>query len=166
MKQVCVDNHVLLWGLREVATDGQEEMIPRTKQFLKDCEETSTRILVPSVVLAELLTAIEPKYHALTTNLLEKGFSIAPFDAAAAQAFAKLWQQRKESGLVDRIRAEDGATRQELKADCMIVAIALVRKAEAIYSHDGKLRKFSDGLVPVLEVPRLQEQPGLPFEPR
>ena len=100
MKQICVDNHILLWGLREIATEGQEDMIPRTKRFLKDCEEQTTRILVPSVVLAELLTAIEPKHHALTTNLLEKGFSIAPFDAAAKQALLEAASLSDRSELI------------------------------------------------------------------
>jgi predicted nucleic acid-binding protein len=163
MKQVCVDNHVLLWGLREVATPGQEDMIPRTKRFLAECQEQKVRVLVPSVVLAELLTAIEPRHHALTTNLLEKSFPVLPFDAAASQVFARLWQQRKESGLLERLKNEDGAVRQELKADCMIVATALAQRAEAIYSHDDKLRKFADGVIPVLEVPRMPSQPALPF---
>jgi hypothetical protein len=70
MKIVCVDNHVLLWGLREFASPGQEDMIPRTKQFLADCKEQGVQVLVPSVVLAELLTAIEDRHYALTTNLL------------------------------------------------------------------------------------------------
>lgn len=138
-------------------------MIPRTKRFLTDCHEQNVRVLVPSVVLAELLTAIDAKHHALTTNLLEKSFPVPPFDAAASQVFARLWQQRKESGLLERLKTEDGAVRQELKADCMIVATAMVQRAEAIYSHDEKLRRFADGAIPVLEVPVLPSQPGLPF---
>lgn len=163
MKQVCVDNHVLLWGIREVATAGQEDMIPRTKRFLEDCKHQGIRILVPSIVLAELLTAIDVRHHALTTNLLQQSFPVPAFDAAASQVFAKLWQQRKDNGVLEKLKTELGALRQELKADCMIVATALVQKAEAIYSHDEKLRKFAEGVIPVLEIPRPQEQPRLPF---
>ena len=163
MKIVCVDNHVLLWGLREFASPGQEDMIPRTKQFLASCKEQGVQILVPSVVLAELLTAIEDRHYALTTNLLSASFPVPPFDIAAAHAFAKLWRQRQNDGLIDMLKKEHGATRQELKADCMIVATALVQKAEALYSHDSNLRKFANGALPVLEIPLLSTQPGLPF---
>ncbi len=161
MKLVCVDNHALIWGIREFADEGQEAMVPRTKAFFEWCRLNKTMIMVPSIVIGELLTAIEPKHHPMTVNLLEKGFEIPSYDAKAAALFAKLWREKQESGLVNDIRNELQATRQELKADCMIVATAITRNAEVIYSHDKKLKRFANGNIEVREIPELQYQEAL-----
>lgn len=161
MKSVCVDNHILIWGIKEHAEPGQEEMIPRTKAFFEDCRKNNIRIMIPALVLAELLTAVDPKMHAMIHNLIRSSFQVPPFDSAASAIFAKLWQERKESGTVEKIRNELGATRQELKADCMIVATSIAHKADALYSHDNKLRNFANGSIPVLEIPKKQFQESL-----
>mgnify|MGYP001594595056 CR=1 FL=1 len=33
MSLVCLDNHVLIWGIKEQPTKGQEDMVSRTKAF-------------------------------------------------------------------------------------------------------------------------------------
>lgn len=117
MKNICIDNHILIWGIREYAEPGQEDMIPRTKDFFQEYKKNHVKIMVPSVVLAELLTAVDPKFHAMIHNLIGSSFQIPPFDSAASTVFAKLWQERRDSGKIEQIRKELGATRQELKAD-------------------------------------------------
>jgi predicted nucleic acid-binding protein len=164
MKLVCVDNHALIWGIREHADNGQEPMISRTKAFFEDCRKNKIMIMVPSIVIGELLTAIEPKHYPMIINLLKSSFQIVPYDAQASALFAKLWRAKKESGLVDDIKNELQATRQELKADCMIVATAIVKNASVIYSHDIKLKKFANGNIEVREIPALQYQESLDLE--
>ncbi len=164
MKLVCIDNHALIWGIREVFDEGQEEMVPRTKAFFEWCKSNKTMIMVPSIVVGELLTAIEPKDHLMVINLLENGFDVPPYDAKAAALFAKLWREKKNSGVLLEIREELQATRQELKADCMIVATAITRNAEVIYSHDRKLKRFANGNIEVREIPKLQVQENLLLE--
>lgn len=161
MKQIVIDNHLLVWGMKEESEQGQEEMIPMTKSFFEHCKQKNIEILVPAVVAGELLTAIEPKHHQIVLNLLQSSFVVPPYDAAAAIIFARLWRERKESGQVKRMQTDLQATRQELKADCMIVATALAQKAEAIYSHDVKLKAFANGAIAVHEVPRIQVQHSL-----
>ncbi|MEI8572617.1 type II toxin-antitoxin system VapC family toxin [Methylomonas sp. LW13] len=163
MKTVCVDNHILLWGIREEAGKEQEDMIPRAKAFFDDCQRSKIQIMVPSIVVGELLTAIEPKNHAMVLNLLKSSFLIPSYDAAASTVFAKLWRDNKSSGLTKELQNNHSATRQELKADCMIVAIAIVRKCNAIYSHDEKLKKFANGKIEVLEIPKIAYQEELEF---
>lgn len=156
----CLDNHVLLWGVREVAEPGQEHMILRAKQFFMDAEEQKVRLVIPSVVLGELLSGIEEQHHNLVKNLSLRGFPIPPYDAAAAQAFARLWRQRKADGTTTALR-QSGATKQELKADCMIVATALAQRCTVIYSHDGKLKTFAGSEIEVRELPDLPPQQQL-----
>ncbi|WP_286696012.1 type II toxin-antitoxin system VapC family toxin [Spongiibacter sp. UBA1325] len=165
MKLVCVDTHILIWGIRERAEDGQEVMIHRTKAFIEWCKSNKTTIMVPSIVVGELLTAIEPMHHAMVVNLLESGFDLPSYDAKAAALFARLWREKHESGLVAKLQKEMQATRQELKADCMIVATAITRNAEVLYSHDAKLKKFANGNIAVKEIPELQYQEALKLEP-
>lgn len=164
MKLVCVDNHALIWGIREHADNGQEAMISRTKAFFEDCRKNKIMIMVPSIVVGELLTAIEPKHYPMIINLLKSSFQIEPYDAQASALFAKLWRSKKESGVVDSIKNELQATRQELKADCMIVATAIAKNAEVIYSHDEKLKKFANGNIEVREIPVIQYQESLNVE--
>lgn len=163
MKLVCVDTHILIWGIRESAEGGQEDMIHRTKAFIDWCKTNKTTIMVPSIVVGELLTAIEPNHHAMVVNLLESGFDLPPYDANAAALFARLWREKKNSGLVAKLQTEMQATRQELKADCMIVATAITRNAEVLYSHDSNLKKFANGNIEVREIPELQYQEKLRF---
>lgn len=155
MKIVCIDNHVLIWGIKEYATEGQENMILRAKSFFNECRENETIVMVPSIVVGEFLTSIEPNYHAMTINLLQNAFQIAPYDAQASTIFAKIWREKHTSNLLHTMRNEMQATRAELKADCMIVATAIARKAEKIYSHDVKLKNFAIGKIEVVEIPEI-----------
>ncbi|MCG8053973.1 MAG: PIN domain-containing protein [Candidatus Thiodiazotropha endolucinida] len=164
MKLVCIDSHVLVWGVREHAEEGQEAMIYRTKAFFDWCKSNKTTIMIPAVVVGEVLTAIESNHHPMIINLLETGFDIPPYDAKAAALFARLWREKKDSGLVGEIQNELHATRQELKADCMIVATAIAKNAEVLYSHDAKLKRFANGNIDVREIPVFQIQESIKFE--
>ncbi|MEZ5585272.1 MAG: PIN domain-containing protein [Candidatus Competibacteraceae bacterium] len=154
MTQVCVDTHILIWGIREYADPGQEGMINRAKFFISECEANGTRMAIPAVVLGEFLTAIDPRMHARVYNILQQSFPILPYDAAASIRFAKLWHERQHSGAIEDLINHHGATRKELKADCMIVATSIAHRVDAIYSHDGKLKKFADNEIQVLEMPQ------------
>lgn len=43
------------WGVRRVATPGQEDMIPRAVALFAQCEKNGDLIMVPTIVLGELL---------------------------------------------------------------------------------------------------------------
>lgn len=161
MKKIALDSHIFFWGIREKAEKNQEEMIPRTKSFLKDCYSNGYQLIFPSVVLGEVLTAIDSKDHPMINNLICQSFVIPSYDSSCAQIFAKLWQEKKNSGVVKELMTNHGAKRQELKADCMIVATCIANKVDAIYSHDDNLKKFANGEIPVLHIPNLPAQHNL-----
>jgi predicted nucleic acid-binding protein len=158
---VCFDSHVLIWGISEYATDGQEDMIDRTKRFLKWLDNRKTQILIPSVIIAEFLMSVPPEHHTSITNLLERSFVVAPFDTQAASMYSRIWQEKKGQGIVKQLQ-KGGKTREAIKVDCMLVAIAVVRKASIIYSHDRiGVAKIAEGYIDVEEIPDIPEQQNL-----
>ncbi len=161
MEKVCFDTQIIIWGVKEDATDGQEEMIDRAKRFVQSLTDEGKGILVPAIVIAELLSAIEPADHQFFVNLFARLFEIQPFDTVAAMKFAELWRERRPQ--VQEYALEHGiqATREEMKADCLIVATGIAAGAEAIYSHDSLLREFANGRIPVHEIPIILEQGNL-----
>jgi hypothetical protein len=159
---VCIDTHVLMWGVQEYATDGQEEMIDRTKRFLRWLEGLGTQILIPTPIIAEFLMDVPSKHHATITNLLEANFIVAPFDTQAASYFARMWQEKRDQGVIDEMKAA-GKTREVIKFDAMFVSIAVARKAARIYSQDHNgVAKFAAGYIDVDDIPDIPEQPNLP----
>lgn len=156
MSLICFDNHILIWGIKEQATKGQEDMIPMAKNFI-DSLKDETSVLIPSIVIAEYLMPIPQELHAMVINLFNKNFIIAPFDALAASKFALIWKTNKPTDEADGIIKND-ITKAELKADSMIVAIAVARKAECIYSHDKWIKTFAKGFIDVKDIPFLPKQ--------
>jgi len=151
MSLVCFDNHVLIWGIKEEATEGQEDHISRTKRFIEKLPEDDI-VLIPSVVLAEFLLPIPSNLHATVINLFNRNFKIAPFDALAASKMSLVWQTNNPPDNVKKI-IDSQTTRAELRADAMIVATAIAQNADCIYSHDNWIKTFAKGFIDVKEVP-------------
>ena len=157
MKIICLDNHVLIWGIKEQCSKGQEAMIPLTKRFIESIDN-DTSVLVPAIVVAEFLMPFPSEFHATIINLFNKNFIIAPFDALCASKFSVVWNTNKDKA-EELLKA--GATRGELKADGLIVATAIARKAECIYSYDKWISSIAKGFIDVKEIPFIPEQPQL-----
>jgi hypothetical protein len=151
MNLICFDNHVLIWGIKEQCIEGQEDMIARAKDFI-DNLNNETLVLIPSLVVAEFLMNVPPNLHAMVINLFSKKFVISSFDALCASKYTQIWQAHKSIADAE-ILAKSGKTRAELKADGMIVAIAVANKAQCIYSHDKWVKTFSEGFIDVKEIP-------------
>lgn len=162
MTRISIDTHVLIWGIREFAEVGQEDMIEKTKAFLVQCRKDRVEIIVPAIVLGEFLTDIDPQMHQKITELIRSAFVVVPFDSAASAIFAKLWRDRQSA--LKQIRKETKSTRAALKADSMIVAASIAHQAEVIYSHDDGLRKFAGTKIPVNPIPFVAYQKPLALE--
>jgi predicted nucleic acid-binding protein len=160
---VCLDTQILIWGIQENAKLGQEDMIRRAQYLFRELSQARTKALVPSVVIGEFLLKIPASMHTMVLNLMREGFLTAPYDLQAAACFASLWQERDEGNIIRYLRDELQATRAELRADCMIVATAIVQKASCIYSHDKKLKTFAGNAIQVIKLPREQDQLNLGF---
>jgi predicted nucleic acid-binding protein len=147
---VCLDTQIIIWGVKKQSTPDQSEMILRAEYLLEKLQSNGTKILVPSIVVAEILSGIDERKHNQFTQNMNKFFIVPPFDTQAAQHFAKMWMTNKS--LRNTLSAE-GITRSEMKADCLIVATAIARGCSCIYSHDDQLEKFARGHIDVKELP-------------
>lgn len=156
MKRVCLDNNILIWGVRGVATSGQEEMIQRAQAFFEDLDASDADILIPTVVVAEFLAGVPKQQHLGLLDVLHRRFQVVPFDVRTAAIAAELWRDAAERNphLKDQIRdAFPGIERAKIKADLMILATALARGADVLYTHDGPLKMAAGGRIEVRELP-------------
>lgn len=157
MRLVCLDTQILIWGVQKPARSQRErEMVRHATAFLKGLDQAGVKPFVPAIVVGELLCPVPVAKHAKALDVLSRGFVIGAFDAMAASQFATLWQLRKRDKTLEVLKND--ATREELKADLMILATALSRKVPVLYTHDKPLTKLATGLIIVREVPRSQEQ--------
>jgi predicted nucleic acid-binding protein len=156
MSRVCLDNHILIWGIRGVATSGQEGMIQRALDLLGDLEENDADILIPSVVASEFLAGVAKTQHTELLRVLNLRFQLPPFDVRSAAMAAEIWRDAAElnPNLREQIRENfPGTERAKIKADIQIVATALVHRADILYTHDGVLRSIATGRIDVRELP-------------
>jgi predicted nucleic acid-binding protein len=154
MSLVSLDTNILIWAIKEQASPGQEEMILRSKKLLEDIRKNRQRAMVSTIVVSEFLINVDPGLMPLTIDLIEKTFIVVPFDTQSAMMFARIWQEKNKSKIIEELK-QSGIGRQQLKADCLIVASAVARKATCIYSHDQGLKRFAEGFIPVQPIPTL-----------
>lgn len=136
MNLPCIDNHILIWGVRQKATLGQEPMILRAISFLSKLSEQRTRVMIPAVVAGEFLVGTGAENIQTVHEVLSKSFMIVPYDLAAAACAAKIRRSLK----LDDLKAEFLDLRRcEITIDCQILATAITRNASVLYTHDKKL---------------------------
>jgi predicted nucleic acid-binding protein len=153
---VCIDSHIVVWGVKEQANEEQQDMIPKTKAFLRWLDEQNKRILIPAPVIAEILSPVPPANHPLILNLINKRFIVGTFDALASQQCAKMIYEKDPE--IDKYIKEGKIPKRKWKYDYMIASIAVVNEAECIYSEDPDVHKFWDGYIDVRNIPSIREQ--------
>lgn len=134
---VTLDTNVLIWGLKFGSGNTAPrvaEMQRRAGILLADLEQDRETIVVPNIVVAELLLAIDPKEHGKFIGELQSRFFIPSFDLRAVPVAAALWQAHRKLPKADQI------SRTVLKADAMIIATAKVSGVKIFYSEDRKAR--------------------------
>lgn len=115
---------------------GSGGLNPRIDYLVKQIEDRKDIILIPTPALAELLVKTgqnSPKY--LDTIERSRFFKVAPFDQrAAVECSVRIADALKR-------RKEDAAqeSRDKVKFDQQILAVAVVNRATAIYTNDTGL---------------------------
>lgn len=145
MRIVCLDTHILIWGLQEQAETNQTNKIEVAKKMLDDLQKQNIKMMIPSVVYAEFLMKIPAELHLLTGNLLQKSYLIPPFDTQAASLFAQIWQSKND--IIQDLKSSENNSKNKIKVDCMIIATALARSADCIISDDNGLHTLAEGYI-------------------
>lgn len=150
---VCIDSQIIVWGIKEQATSGQEEMIGKAQSFFRWIDENGHDCIIPSIVVAEVLSPEPPEIRAAYLETLTQGFVVVNFDVRAGMKYAELlygkFQQAKETA------TNLGVDKHTMKADHMIIATALANGANCIYSYDKAMKAFATGHIEVKEFPTM-----------
>lgn len=125
-------------------------MILRAQDLIHTLEKSRSQVIVPSMVLAELLMPVSEADYGKLFSELNRKFMIVPFDAQAAFHFATLWKKHKQR---QPTTDQNKPTRAKMKTDFMIVATAIARKANCIYSADGDVKNFAQDYLEVRKLP-------------
>lgn len=152
MDLVCFDTQIIIWGVKRQATPGQKDKIDKAKYLISICERDGIDIMVPSVVVAEILCALDSSLHNAFSEFMHRRFIVPPFDTQAALHFAEMWRNKKQ------IKDDSRISRAEMKADFMITATAMARGAKCIYSEDVGLKKFAQDYIDIRPLPSIERQ--------
>jgi len=155
---VCIDTHVIVWGIKEQAQAGQENMIPIAKAFLEWLDENKKKVIIPVPIITELLVPVPNGEHEAFLQVIHEKFRVVPVDEVAAIKCAEIWNSKKDDEELRKYREQHEIPREKMKFDFQIAATAIVRKAECIYSNDPHLRKFAGDVIMVKEIPNLANQ--------
>lgn len=157
-KLVLIDSQIFIWGIKEKSSPCQDHMIPPAKIFVKHLEDSGYRILMPVPQLGELLSAVPVDEQKSIRDLIDKRFVVVPFDDLAAAKFGELVYKSLHDEDLKKYREEHKVTKNKLKFDCMLVAIAITRQASKIYSNDSDLLKYAQNQIKVEDMPIFPKQ--------
>ena len=164
MNIVAVDTNILIWGIKQTAQKGQEDMIPRAIDFFNWLDERKAKIIIPVPIITELLAPVDLGKHEEFLTILHSKFRVVPVDEIAAVKCAEIWQKKKDDTDLKRYREENGIVRETMKYDFQIAAVAIVRGAQCLYSHDPHMQRFVGDLISIREIPYIPKQSELNFE--
>ena len=107
---VGLDTQVLIWAFCERDQPDIADLINCSKSIFKFLKKQEARIVISTVTVAEYLVGIDVREHVRTIKILEKHFTIAPFNTRAAMTCAPLF-------LPSKTLVNEDYTRKVLSAD-------------------------------------------------
>lgn len=146
---VCIDTQILVWGVLKKPPLGEEHLVQLSSDFLRWIEEQKCRVILPTVIVAELLVTVPPEDQTEAMKRFRSDWRVVEFDLPAAQQFAVMRQSQLIKNRLTHLLDPNnpGATREALKADVMIIATAIAQRAQIIYSNDRHLRSLAEGYI-------------------
>jgi hypothetical protein len=113
----------------------------RIEFLVQTMSQRNDKIIVPTPALAEFMLMAFDKWNDYLTIIRRKAvFEIAGFDDPEAVELVEHWQKYGDS---KRLKPNRPETWAKLKYDRQIVAIAVTRRVECIYSTDSDLKRFA-----------------------
>lgn len=149
-----IDTCVLILGIEHMKGTAVETVqAERAYEYMQSLEEAKVAAIVPSVVVAELLTGVPAEEVEEVWEYLEANFIVAPFDGQAAVLSARAMHSAVAAWKENRNAEEP--TRYQAKVDGMIVGVAAANSAARIVSFNLGDFKRAGSPVPVSEPPQL-----------
>lgn len=164
-KLVMIDSQIFIWGIKGQSTQGQEAQISKARAFIHWLSENDYKILLPVPQMVELLSCVPVLEQDTIRQYFDRRFRIVPFDEIAGTKCAELIHLSLTTAEIVTYREEQKVTKNKLKFDCMLVAIAITRGVSKIYSNDGDLKRFANGQIDVIPMPNILTQTQLSFSP-
>ena len=131
----------------------------RVEFLIEYLNENSATILIPATVWAEFLVAAEESAQEYLAIIKEKAkFRVVPFDSISAVEAALDQRRAIRAG---NKKADLSGTRQCVKADRQIMAVAKTRAVDMVYAADSDLLKIGASMnVPVTPLWELPLRPS------
>ena len=165
MEVVCLDTQILYWGIIGKAAPGAESFIAPAIDFLKWLNDQDVRVVVPTIVVAEMLVPIPEYDHPDVLSKFRADWMIVEFDLRAASIFARMRYDHVVNKRMQDIRSlHPDVTKKELVADVMIIATAISHGATKLYSHNVDMRKLAEGHIVVQSFDDVQFQISMDLE--
>src|SRR5688572_26461735 len=150
----CIDTNIFIHGIKQ--NSGQQELIDRASYLFNWIDQNKHQVLIPSIVIAEVLSAEPLEKYPVYLDIINKGFQIANFDSRAASQYGIMFMNRIDE--LKKIADENGIDKQKMKTDHLIIASAVAYGADRIYSHDPGLKIFGQKYIDVYDLPKIPDQ--------
>ncbi len=140
---VCLDTNISGWVFRDDAPPEDPIMRQNYEQshrLVKVLQRSGYQIMLPSVVFAELLCVFPPDVqNAKYAELMSLNIHVTNFDVATAMQLSRILYRR----YYDQGRSyRDFTTKQHMKYDSMILAMAIEHGAECFYTTDHDFHNY------------------------
>jgi predicted nucleic acid-binding protein len=150
-ESVCFDTNFMILALKQ---EGHADMVKRACHALKEIEEAGQQLIIPAVTVGEMFS------HDKTdrdhwVEVLHKRFLVVSFDLKAAICYARLWRERPD-------HKQAGITREKMKVDHMVAAIAITQSCTKLYTDDGALSRFVHDQIEVIRPKDIALPPDRP----
>jgi len=160
---------ICIWGIKKIASPGQENMIEQCQNFLDWVTAENKTIIMPTPVITELLAPIsDVAARNELMRIINTSFKVAPLDNFAAYKAGEIWNTHKTDW---RDYYSDDHTlvgehlRNRLKYDLLILGIAHAQRVECLYTNDAALRNLSiDSGLNSVAIPDIPKQTELEFK--
>lgn len=149
----CIDANIFIWGIKKQASPGQEEMLKRAEYLFQWMDDNKHRVMIPSIVVAEILAPESLEKQTVILDLINKNFMTPEFDLRAASKYAHMLMNKIEE--LKKVAQKENIELQKMKTDHLIIACAVANGANCIYTHDIGLKTFGQKYIEIKELPPL-----------
>ena len=170
-ERVCVDTQTIIWGIQGQSREDQKNMIPRARLLFKNIADEGYELVIPSIVISELLVGVKADNKRVeVVSFLENNFEILSYDLHCAKIHGDLVARllslpAHEHNAILIASGCEKTTNAMISNDRKIVATAIANDVTRIYSHDKNLRNNTASMIVVSDLPTLEGQAVLSFDP-